>query len=229
MREFKKNEPVEVEITDIGASGEGIGRVEGFILFVKDAVPGDIVEAKITKSKKSYAYARLEKVLTPSPFRVEPECACHRQCGGCQLQAYDYAKQLEYKQNKIRDNLIHIGGFAAEYIDCRMEPIVGMDIPFHYRNKAQYPVGTDKSGNIITGFYAGHSHTIIPNTDCRLGAPENQQILDIILEHMRENHITAYDEKTGQGLVRHILIRKGSAQRSSPRPSLTSAGSKGHG
>lgn len=211
MKEYRKNELVEVEITDIGAGGEGIGRVEGFILFVKDAVPGDAVEARITKSKKNYAYARLEKVIAPSPFRVEPECAFHKQCGGCQLQAYDYVKQLEYKQNKIRDNLIRIGGFSAEFIDCRMEPIVGMEYPFRYRNKAQYPVGTDKAGNVVTGFYAGRTHTIISNTDCRLGVPENQQILDIILEHMRENHITAYDEKTGQGLVRHIMIRKGFA------------------
>ncbi|MCM1570222.1 MAG: 23S rRNA (uracil(1939)-C(5))-methyltransferase RlmD, partial [Roseburia sp.] len=209
VKEFHKNELVTVEITDIGSGGEGIGKADGFTLFVKDAVPGDTVEARITKSKKSYAYARLEKVITPSPFRVEPKCACHRQCGGCQLQIYDYGKQLEFKQNKIRSNLIHIGGFSPEFIDAHSEPIVGMEEPFRYRNKAQYPVGTDKAGQVITGFYAGRTHTIIPNTDCQLGAFENQEILNIIIEHMRKNHITAYDETTGQGLVRHILIRKG--------------------
>ena len=183
--------------------------MDGFTLFIKDAVIGDTVEAKIIKSKKHYAYARLEKVLQPSPFRVEPKCAYHRQCGGCQIQALSYEKQLEFKQQKIRNNLIRIGGFSPEYIDERMEPIVGMDEPFHYRNKAQYPVGTDKEGNVITGFYAGRTHTIIANTNCYLGVKENQEILEVILDYMRRNKVSAYDETTGKGLVRHILIRSG--------------------
>ena len=209
MKEYKKNDLVNVSIEDIGNEGEGIGKVEGFTLFVKDAVPGDVVTAKIMKSKKTYAYARLEKVETPSPFRVEPPCAFHRQCGGCQLQTLSYEKQLEFKQNKIRNNLIRIGGFAPEEVDAKMEPIVGMDEPLHYRNKAQYPVGTDRDGNLITGFYAGRTHNIIANTKCHLGASENQEILEKILEYMRENKVTAYDETTGEGLVRHVLIRKG--------------------
>ena len=207
--EFKKNDYVTVTIEDIGNDGEGIGKVDGFTLFIKDAVIGDTVQAKIIKSKKHYAYARLEKVITPSPFRVEPKCAYHRQCGGCQIQALSYEKQLEFKEAKIRNNLIRIGGFAADYIDERMEPIVGMEEPYHYRNKAQYPVGTDKNGNIITGFYAGHTHSIIANTDCHLGVPGNKEILEMILEHMRQYSVTAYDETTGQGLVRHVLIRTG--------------------
>jgi len=161
------------------------------------------------KNKKHYAYARLEKVIKPSPFRVEPKCAYHRQCGGCQIQALSYEKQLEFKQQKIRNNLIRIGGFAPEYVDERMEPIVGMEEPYHYRNKAQYPVGCDKEGNIITGFYAGRTHSIISNTNCYLGVAENENILNMILEHMRENQISAYNETTGEGLVRHILIRTG--------------------
>ena len=207
--EFQKNETVSVTIEDIGTEGEGIGKVEGFTLFVKDAVPGDTVLAKILKCKKNYAYARLEKVETPSPFRVEPKCRYYRQCGGCQLQSLSYEKQLQFKQNKIRNNLIRIGGFDAEYIDERMEPIVGMDEPWHYRNKAQYPVGTDKDGNPITGFYAGRTHSIIANTDCALGVPENKEILERVLEYMKENRISAYNELTGQGLIRHVLIRKG--------------------
>ncbi|MBO4750185.1 MAG: 23S rRNA (uracil(1939)-C(5))-methyltransferase RlmD [Lachnospiraceae bacterium] len=209
MEEFKKNDLVKVCIDDIGTDGEGIGKVEGFTLFVKDAVPGDIVTAKIMKSMKTYAYARLEKVETPSPFRVEPPCKFHRQCGGCQLQALSYEKQLEFKQKKIRNNLLRIGGFAPEEVDAKMEPIVGMDEPFRYRNKAQYPVGYDKNGQVITGFYAGHTHNIIANTDCLLGAPENQKVLEAVLEYMRENKVSAYDETTGKGLVRHVLIRKG--------------------
>ncbi|MCH5343271.1 MAG: 23S rRNA (uracil(1939)-C(5))-methyltransferase RlmD [Acetatifactor sp.] len=206
---YRKNDHVTVTIEDIGSDGEGIGRVEGFTLFVKDAVIGDTVEAKIVKSKKSYAYARLEKVIQPSPFRVEPKCPYHRQCGGCQLQALSYEKQLEFKERKIRGNLIRIGGFDAEYVDAYMEPILGMEEPFHYRNKAQYPVGCDRDGNIITGFYAGRTHNIIANTNCYLGVPENETILNTILEYMRTNHVSAYDETTGEGLVRHILIRTG--------------------
>lgn len=207
--EFKKNDRVTVTIEDMGSDGEGIGKVDGFTLFIKDAVIGDQVEAKIIKSKKHYAYARLEKVLQPSPFRVEPKCAYHRQCGGCQLQALSYSEQLHFKEQKIRNHLIRIGGFDAEYIDECMQPIVGMEVPFHYRNKAQYPIGTDRDGNVITGFYAGRTHTIITNTDCALGASENQQILETILSYMRKNKVTAYDEVTGKGLVRHVLIRKG--------------------
>ena len=208
---FQKNELFVVEIEDIGNDGEGIGKADGFTLFVKDAVVGDTVEARIVKVKKNYAYARLEKVLKPSPFRVEAKCACHRQCGGCQLQTLSYEKQLEFKDRKIRDSLTRIGGFAPEYVDSHIEPIVGMEEPFRYRNKAQYPVGTDKNDRIVTGFYAGRTHSIISNTDCLLGTEENKEILNCIHEYMRENHVSAYDEVNGTGLVRHILIRKGFA------------------
>ena len=130
---FRKNDIVTLTIEDMGTEGEGIGKFEGFTLFVKDAVVGDTVEARIVKPKKNYAYARLEKLLTPSPFRAEPGCTYYRQCGGCQLQALSYEKQLQFKQEKIRNNLIRIGGFDAAYVDARMEPIIGMDEPWHYR------------------------------------------------------------------------------------------------
>ncbi|MCI8798986.1 MAG: 23S rRNA (uracil(1939)-C(5))-methyltransferase RlmD, partial [Lachnospiraceae bacterium] len=208
---FEKNEIVTVTIEDIGNEGEGIGRVNGFTLFVKDAVVGDTVEARIVKNKKTYAYGRLEKVLVPSPFRVEPKCAWHRQCGGCQLQACSYERQLIFKQDKIRSCLIRIGGFAPEQVDACMEPIVGMEDPFRYRNKAQYPVGTDRDGNVVAGFYAARTHNIIAHTDCWLGPVENETILNCILEYMRDYKVSAYDENTGTGLVRHILIRKGFA------------------
>ena len=207
--EYKKNDIVTVTIEDIGNEGEGIGKVDGFALFVKDAIVGDVVEARILKSKKNYAYARLEKVITPSPFRVEPKCAYHRQCGGCQIQALSYEKQLEFKENKVRNNLLRIGGFEPEFIDRIMEPVVGMEEPYHYRNKAQYPVGTDKEGRVITGFYAGRTHSIISNTECYLGVPRNKTILETILEYMEKYHVSAYNEETGKGHVRHILIRTG--------------------
>ncbi len=207
--EYKKNDVVRVTIEDIGTEGEGIGKIDGFTLFIKDAVVGDEVEAKILKAKKNYAYARLEKVLTPSPFRVEPRCAYHRQCGGCQIQALSYEKQLEFKQNKVRNNLLRIGGFAPECLEAVMEPIVGMDAPYHYRNKAQYPVGTDRDGRIVTGFYAGRTHSIIANTECYLGVPENKVILEAVLDYMEACGVPAYDEEIGSGLVRHVLIRTG--------------------
>lgn len=207
--EVQKNDVITVQIHDIGTEGEGIGKVDGFTLFVKDAVPGDVVEARIVKVKKNYAYARMEKVVTPSPFRVEPKCAFHRQCGGCQLQALDYQKQLQFKQDKIRHNLVRIGGFDEAAVNEKMESILGMEEPWHYRNKAQYPVGRNREGKIVTGFYAGRTHSIIANTDCALGAKENREILEIILNYMEKNGVSAYDESTGTGLVRHVLIRKG--------------------
>ena len=209
--DIKKNDIFTVQITDTGTEGEGIGKIAGFTLFVKDAVIGDTVQVKVMKAKKNYAYAKLEKVLVPSPFRVQPPCAFHRQCGGCQLQSLSYEKQLEFKQNKIRNNLVRIGGFDPEKIDACMEPIIGMEDPWHYRNKAQFPFGYDKEGNVVTGFYAGRTHTIIPNTDCALGVKENKEILEIILAYMKKYAVSAYEETTGKGLVRHVLIRKGFA------------------
>ena len=210
--ELQKNQLVTIEILDMSSDGEGIGKLSnGFPIFVKDAIIGDLAEVRIIKLKKNYGYGRLEKVLKPSPFRIEPVCSCHRQCGGCQIQAMSYERQLTFKQDKVRNNLIRIGGFQPELIDQVMEPILGMETPFRYRNKAQYPIGTDKDGNPIAGFYAGRTHNIISNTECVLGSEENKEILEVILTYMRENHVPAYDEVTGKGLIRHVLIRKGFA------------------
>ena len=206
---YQKNQLVTIKIEDIGADGEGIGKIDGFPLFVKDAVPGDLVEVKIVKAKKNYAFARLEKILEPSPDRTDPPCPFHRQCGGCQIQALSYEKQLAFKQQKVKNNLMRIGGFEEGLLDRIMEPIIGMEEPWRYRNKAQYPVGYSKEGELITGFYAGRTHSIIANTDCLLGVTENKEILESILSYMRENGVTAYDEKTGKGLIRHVLVRKG--------------------
>lgn len=206
---YKKNDIVVIKIEDMGTEGEGIGKAEGFPLFVKDAVIGDEIKARIVKVKKNYGYGRLEEILTPSPFRATPRCIYHRQCGGCQLQSLSYDKQLEFKQQKVRNNLLRIGGFSAEELERIMEPIVGMEDCWHYRNKAQFPIGTDKQGNPIAGFYAGRTHTIIANTDCALGVSENKEILEAVLLWMRSYRIPAYEETSGKGLVRHVLIRKG--------------------
>jgi 23S rRNA (uracil1939-C5)-methyltransferase len=206
---YSKGDMLEVEITDIGNDGEGIGKVDGYTLFIKDAVIGDRVLAKVMKAKKNYAYAHLEKVLEASAFRQEARCPIARQCGGCQLQNMTYERQLEFKQNKVRNNIVRLGGFEGGFVDSIMEPIMGMKEPWRYRNKAQYPIGTDKDGNPVAGFYAGRTHSIIPVSDCLIGVTENEMVLETLLEHMKQFHVSAYDETTGHGLVRHVLIRKG--------------------
>ena len=203
--EFRKNDLVTLEIEDCGIDGEGIGKADGFTVFVKDAVIGDTVTAKIIKAKKNYGYGRLMEVLKPSPYRVEPKCEFARQCGGCQLQALSYDQQLVFKTNKVKGHLERIGGFT----DIPLEPIIGMDELFHYRNKAQFPVGRNKEGKIVTGFYAGRTHNIIENRDCALGVAENKEVLDRVIAHMEKYGIEPYNEATGKGLVRHVLIRYG--------------------
>ena len=203
--EYRKNDIVTLKIEDCGIDGEGIGKADGFTVFVKDAVIGDTVTAKIIKAKKNYGYGRLMEVLKPSPYRVEPKCEFARQCGGCQLQALSYDQQLVFKTNKVKGHLERIGGFT----DIPMEPIIGMDELFHYRNKAQFPVGRNKEGKIVTGFYAGRTHNIIENRDCALGVAENKEVLDRVIAHMEKYGIEPYNEATGKGLVRHVLIRYG--------------------
>lgn len=206
---MKKEDIITLKIQDISSEGLGIGHHEGMAIFVKDTVIGDEIRAKIIKLKKTYAFGRLMEILTPSPDRVEPVCPVARQCGGCQIQAMDYQAQLRFKENKVKNNLMRIGGFEEELLNTIMEPIIGMEVPFHYRNKAQFPIGTNKDGQLVAGFYAGRTHSIIDNHDCALGVEENQQILEIVLKHMRKRNIKAYDEATGKGLVRHVMIRFG--------------------
>ena len=211
---MQKNELVKVKIEDIGVGGEGIGKVDGYTLFIKDAIIGDVVEAKVMKAKKNYGYARLMNVLTPSKDRVEEVvCPMARKCGGCQIQEMKYPAQLAFKESKVRGNLERIGEVPGELLDQIMHPVVGMDEegmqPFRYRNKAQFPIGTDKDGRVTAGFYAGRTHSIIGNTDCVLGVEVNEEILNCILDFMEEFEIPAYDEVKHKGLVRHVLLRYG--------------------
>ncbi len=212
----KKNELVTIEIIDMGSGGEGIGRADGFTLFVKGAVVGDVIEAKVLKAKKTYGYAKIERILRPSECRVEPVCPVAGRCGGCQLQSMSYPSQLGWKERKVRGCLERIGGvrFAenggtTEKDVPQFLPILGMEDCLAYRNKAQFPVGKDKNGKIVTGFYAGHSHAIIPSTTCAIQAPVNEVICKIVCEHMEQYNIAPYDEENHTGLVRHILTRVG--------------------
>lgn len=208
---MNKNQIVTITIEDIGNDGEGIGKYEGYTLFVKGAVVGDVAKVKVLKAKKTYGYAKVEELITPSPDRVLPKCAVAGKCGGCQLQHLSYERQLTYKADKVKNCLLRIGGIAEERLAAITEPIIGMEEPFHYRNKAQYPVGVDKAGKPVMGFYAGHSHNIIECTGCAIQEPVNEVILPAIKTFMEEKNITAYNEKTGKGLLRHVLTRVGFA------------------
>ena len=203
-----KNELTEIRIEDFTREGEGIGHVDGYTLFVKDALVGDTVVARVTKANKEYGYGRVEKILIPSPDRVSAGCPVARRCGGCRLQELNYSAQLAWKQKFVRDTLRKIGGFR----ELQVSPVIGMDEPFRYRNKAQYPVAVvkekDGSAHIGAGFYAGRTHSLIEAEDCLLTPEVYSEILRAFLEYMRECRVTAYDEKTGRGLVRHLLIRE---------------------
>lgn len=204
---MEKNQEFVITIEDINEEGAGVGRVDGYIWFIKDTVIGDVVRAKAMKMKKTYGFARLIEVLEPAGERVEPLCPVARQCGGCQLQAMSYEAQLEFKERKVLNHLMRIGSFSKE--ELPMLPIIGMDYPWRYRNKAQFPFGTNKEGEIISGFYAGRTHDIIETEDCLLGVEENREILELIKSFMKENGVCPYNEKEHRGLVRHALIRKG--------------------
>ncbi|MBP5154125.1 MAG: 23S rRNA (uracil(1939)-C(5))-methyltransferase RlmD [Lachnospiraceae bacterium] len=200
----EKNEIAVVEITDMTEEGAGIGRTGGYPLFIPGAVPGDVLEALITKAGKSFGYARIRRLITPSPDRTEPRCPSAGPCGGCQLQALSYEAQLRFKERKVLRNLQRIGGIA----EVPLQPILGTEDPWYYRNKTQLPVGTDKAGLPAAGYYAVHSHRIVPEPQCCLGDPGDAAIVRRVLDHMQTYGIPSYDEETGRGLVRHLLIRR---------------------
>lgn len=204
---MKKNDIVTVMIEDISSEGLGVGRSNGLTLFVKDTIIGDVAEVKVMKMKKTYGFARLMRLIGEGTDRIEPPCPAAKQCGGCQIQAMSYEAQLRFKENKVRNNLVRIGKFE----NPPMEPIIGMQEPFRYRNKAQFPIGMDREGRLIAGFYAGRTHAIIECRDCLLGMPVNERILKQVLAHMERHHIAPYDEQTGAGLVRHVMTRIGFA------------------
>lgn len=202
---MEKNQECIIKIEDMSHDGEGVGKVDGYALFVKDTVIGDEVRVKVIKTKKTYGYARLMEIIMPSLSRVQARCPIARQCGGCNLQELDYEEQLKFKRGIIENNIKRIGGIT----DIEVEPVIGMEKPYFYRNKAQFPVGEDKDGNIRIGFYAGRTHSIIETPTCYIGAPVNELIVNAVREFMLENNVSAYNEEKGTGIIRHILIRCG--------------------
>ena len=209
--ELKKNQEIVLKIDDLGNHGEGIGHIEGYALFVKGALPGETIRARVMKCKKNYGFARMMEVLqSPDAGRVEPRCPVAGRCGGCTLQHLSYEKQLAYKNKKVMDCLVRLGGVDADMVEWL--PILGMKDPWHYRNKAQFPIRMQKNDQgesyPAAGFYAGHTHSIIPVTDCAIQHPCMRAILESVLSWMQGQHITAYDETTRRGLVRHVYIRR---------------------
>ena len=231
---YKKNDLVVLEITDLTEEGQGVGKCDGLVFFVKGTVMGDLVEARILKVKKNYAYAKVEKLLEASPYRVTPLCPVAGKCGGCQLQHLSYEKELEWKEDRIAQSLIRIAGISEEEVHAKGEGILGGKTE-RYRNKAQYPVQNGKGireeialggrafeegkkapekeqesyDSLGIGFYGFHSHRIIEAEDCLINSAENPLILNCIKEWAREYKISGYDEETGKGLLRHIFLRKG--------------------
>ena len=214
---MKKNDLYEIVIEDIGNDGEGIGHIyedeteAGMTIFVKDTIVQDVIKVRIVKVKKRYAYGRLEEILKPSPYRVDAVCPKARQCGGCVLMHMDYQKQLEYKWNKVKNCLERIGGI--EDAGALMEPVCGMDNPYHYRNKMQFPVGLSKDGKVEIGFYAGRTHSIIGLDSCAIGHPVNDFLIPAMRAWLQKKQNQSgrfiYDEASHTGLVRHILTRVG--------------------
>ena len=209
---MNKNDEIQIRIEDISHAGEGIGHVDGMAFFVKDAIPGDLVLAGITKLKKTYGYARVVRILEPSKDRRAAKCPVAGRCGGCQIMCMDYPAQLRFKQNLVREKLMRIGGFEEAYLNKIMQPILGQENenggyePFYFRNKAQYPVQRDKDGKVRLGFYAAHSHRIVESESCCIGPAVFDEICSIIRSHPA---VDPYDEETGRGLLRHVLLRRG--------------------
>jgi 23S rRNA (uracil1939-C5)-methyltransferase len=199
---MKKNDIFEMEITGMTHEGLGVGKKDGMAVFVQGAIDGELVRAKVIKLAKNYAVARVEDWLQKSPHRQEPFCKVYRRCGGCSLQHMSYAKQLEFKQRVVKDNLERIGGFK----DIRVNPVIGMETPMHYRNKAQYPVGMGEKG-AVAGFYARRTHEIIASDNCAIQDTASESIRNAVVGKIKELGISPYDEKTGRGLLRHIITR----------------------
>jgi 23S rRNA (uracil1939-C5)-methyltransferase len=199
----EKNQEYTIEITGLTNEGMGVGRVEGFTVFVEGALPEETVIAKIVKIQKTFAYGKLIEIDRQSQSRVTPSCGIVSKCGGCQLQHLDYKAQLHNKTQMVKDVMERIGGFK----DLLVHDAIGMEDPWRYRNKAQFPVGFTK--DVVIGFYANRSHDIIDTDKCVIQDKLNDKVIKVFKEYIRRFSIPVYNEATHKGLVRHIVTRKG--------------------
>ena len=202
---LSKNKEYIVDIVDIGQGGVGIGKYEGFTVFVDGGLVQDKIKVKITKSKKNYAVGDIVEIIEKSPFRVERKCSeSLRQCGGCQIQELDYQKQLDVKTNEVKQVISRIGKLD----DVVIHDTLGMEHPFRYRNKAQFPI--QKKDNMpVIGFYKKKSHDLISTDECIIQHEVNDKIIKIIKTYIRAYNVSIYDEKTHKGLLRHVVTKVG--------------------
>ena len=201
-RPVEKNKDYDIKIDNLGYEGEGVGKVEGFTIFVPGALPGEEVNAKIVKVNKNFAYGKLNKIINPSPDRTEPKCTLKR-CGGCNLMHLSYDAQLKFKRQRVIDSLERIGNIKNPIV----HDTIGMKNPYRYRNKAQFPIGI-KDGKVIAGFYALKSHEVIDTPSCLIQDEVSDKVMNIIKSWANKNEVSVYDEKTGKGILRHVMVRK---------------------
>lgn len=201
---MNKNEIYQAEITSLTNEGMGVCRIDGRVVFVPFAAVGDICNIKILKAKDSYAYGKIENILTSSKDRITPDCELFGRCGGCSFKHINYEAELAAKDNFIKDAFTRIGKLSPEFL-----PIVENKNINRYRNKAQYPLGKDKEGQAVCGFYALNSHRIVPCTDCRLQPEIFSRIVDFIMNYIKEHKLSIYSEAEHKGVLRHICLRKG--------------------
>ena len=204
---MKKNDIVTLEITSLTGEGSGVGHCSeegGMTVFVPLTAVGDVISCRIVKVMKSYAYGKAERIITPSSDRVDSGCPVYGKCGGCCFRHISYEAELRAKEDFVRDAFERIGHISADFL-----PIIGSDAVDGYRNKAQYPIGKNDAGEVVCGFFGSHSHRIVPCTDCRLQPKIFAEILKTITDFVRENHISVYDEKKHEGVLRHICLRRG--------------------
>lgn len=208
------NAQVALDIVGLTHDGEGVGRADGYTLFVHGALPGERVNATVTKQKKQYGYARLEKIVSPSPDRLHPPCDIFEECGGCQLQHFDYEAQLAWKRQHVIDSLTRIGKLTVaengESEGVIVRPTIGMSDPWRYRNKAAVPIGSaGDNGELVGGFYERGTHRIIDMDDCLIQHEANDEALRVVKRIARYLRMKPYDETTGTGVLRHVMVRTG--------------------
>lgn len=200
----EKGKQYNIKINSLGSSGEGVGRIDGFTVFVVGGLPEEELTVKISEVKKSYAIGKLVKVMTPSPARVVPSCSIYKECGGCQLQHLSYEGQLKAKQQQVKDAMERIGHLR----NLTVLPTLGAKEPWNYRNKVAFPVGREK-GKTIIGCFAQGTHKIIDSSDCMIQDKINNEAISAVREVIDKLNIPVYDEDRHTGVMRHVVARTG--------------------